>query len=89
MFNLGVMHYYYYQTDDLEGRIRAHRSKKGMDNASFIYFLVPGKSLACQLETLLVNQLPNQGFQLANQADGKHRNFGTSSISLESVSAHR
>ncbi|XP_058210067.1 DNA mismatch repair protein MSH1, mitochondrial isoform X1 [Rhododendron vialii] len=77
------------ETDDLEGRIRAHRSKKGMDNASFIYFLVPGKSLACQLETLLVNQLPNQGFQLTNQADGKHRNFGTSSISLESVSAHR
>ncbi|KAF7146041.1 hypothetical protein RHSIM_Rhsim04G0171100 [Rhododendron simsii] len=89
VFNLGVMHYYYYQTDDLEGRIRAHRSKKGMDNASFIYFLVPGKSLACQLETLLVNQLPNQGFQLTNQADGKHRNFGTSSISLESVSSHR
>ncbi|KAI8560750.1 hypothetical protein RHMOL_Rhmol04G0280500 [Rhododendron molle] len=77
------------ETDDLEGRIRAHRSKQGMDNASFIYFLVPGKSLACQLETLLVNQLPNQGFQLTNQADGKHRNFGTSGISLESVSAHR
>ncbi|KAL5542436.1 hypothetical protein UlMin_010146 [Ulmus minor] len=72
------------QTDDLDGRVRAHRSKEGMQKASFVYFTVPGKSLACQLETLLINQLPNQGFQLTNVADGKHRNFG-SSLSLESV----
>ncbi|XP_061338295.1 DNA mismatch repair protein MSH1, mitochondrial [Gastrolobium bilobum] len=68
------------ETDDLEGRIRAHRSKEGLRNASFLYFLVPGKSLACQLETLLINQLPSQGFQLTNIADGKHRNFGTSKL---------
>ncbi|KAG2727771.1 hypothetical protein I3760_01G173700 [Carya illinoinensis] len=72
------------ETDDLEGRVRAHRSKEAMQNASFLYFTVPGKSLACQLETLLINQLPNQGFQLTNMADGKHRNFGTS-ISIGSV----
>ncbi|CAL5347515.1 unnamed protein product [Camellia sinensis] len=77
------------ETDDLEGRIRAHRSKEGMHNASFLYFLVSGKSMACQLETLLINQLPNQGFQLSNLADGKHRNFGTSNLSLESVPLHR
>ncbi|KAK7816280.1 dna mismatch repair protein msh1 [Quercus suber] len=57
------------ETDDLEGRVSAH---------------LPVKSLACQLETLLINQLPNQGFRLANVADGKHRNFGTS-ISIESA----
>ncbi|GAV62203.1 MutS_V domain-containing protein/GIY-YIG domain-containing protein/MutS_I domain-containing protein [Cephalotus follicularis] len=73
------------QTDDLEGRIRAHRLKEGMQKASFLYFLVQGKSLACQLETLLINQLPNQGFKLANVGDGKHRNFGTSGFPLESV----
>ncbi|XP_057960090.1 DNA mismatch repair protein MSH1, mitochondrial isoform X2 [Malania oleifera] len=73
------------ETDDLEGRVRAHRSKEGMQNASFIYFVVPGKSMACQLETLLINQLPNQGFHLTNIADGKHRNFGTSTIPSESV----
>ncbi|GFY81341.1 MUTL protein homolog 1 [Actinidia rufa] len=77
------------ETDDLDGRIRAHRSKDGMHNVSFLYFLVPGKSLACQLETFLINQLPNQGFQLINLADGKHRNFGTSHFSLESVTSHR
>ncbi|KAL3626495.1 DNA mismatch repair ATPase msh1 [Castilleja foliolosa] len=66
------------ETDDLQGRVRAHRLKEGMQNAPFIYFLVPGKSLACQLETLLINQLPSQGFRLSNLADGKHRNFGTS-----------
>ncbi|XP_010023817.2 DNA mismatch repair protein MSH1, mitochondrial isoform X2 [Eucalyptus grandis] len=68
------------ETDDLEGRIRAHRSKEGMQNASFIYFVVPGKSVACQLETLLINQLPNRGFRLSNVADGKHRNFGSSTL---------
>lgn len=73
------------QTDDLEGRVRTHRSKEGMQKANFLYFTVPGKSLACQLETLLINQLPNEGFHLTNVADGKHRNFGTSNISLEGV----
>lgn len=68
------------ETDNLEDRVRAHRSKEGMQNASFLYFLVPGKSLACQIETLLINQLPNRGFLLSNIADGKHRNFGTSNV---------
>ncbi|KAK4478239.1 hypothetical protein RD792_017522 [Penstemon davidsonii] len=68
------------ETDDLEGRIRTHRSKEGMQNASFLYLLVHGKSMACQLETLLINQLPSRGFHLTNLADGKHRNFGTSDL---------
>ncbi|KAI3776092.1 hypothetical protein L1987_45854 [Smallanthus sonchifolius] len=68
-------------TDELEGRVRAHRSKQGMQNASFLYFLVPGKSLACQLETLLINQL-------MNIADGKHRNFGTCDVSILSIILH-
>nr|ABA29739.1 DNA mismatch repair protein [Phaseolus vulgaris] len=68
------------ETDDLEGRVRRHRLKEGMDEASFLYFLVPGKSLACQFESLLINQLSSQGFQLSNMADGKHRNFGTSNL---------
>ncbi|KAH1229274.1 DNA mismatch repair protein MSH1, mitochondrial [Glycine max] len=41
---------------------------------------VVGKSLACQFESLLINQLSGQGFQLSNIADGKHRNFGTSNL---------
>ncbi|MCD9639805.1 DNA mismatch repair ATPase msh1 [Datura stramonium] len=61
--------FYVGQTDDLEGRVRAHRLKEGMENASFLYFLV-AVSIACQLETLLINQLPNYGFQLTNIADG-------------------
>ncbi|KAL9408473.1 hypothetical protein AB3S75_046940 [Citrus x aurantiifolia] len=73
------------QTDDLDGRIRAHRGKDGMQSASFLYFVVPGKSIACQIETLLINQLYSQGFLLANIADGKHRNFGTSSRPVETL----
>lgn len=73
------------QTDDLVGRVRSHRSKEGMENVSFLYVLVPGKSVASQLETLLINQLPNRGFQLVNRADGKHRNFGTSNLTPVSV----
>ncbi|KAH9681635.1 DNA mismatch repair protein MSH1 [Citrus sinensis] len=72
-------------TDDLDGRIRAHRGKEGMQSASFLYFVVPGKSIACQIETLLINQLYSQGFLLANIADGKHRNFGTSSRPVETL----
>ncbi|XP_031251165.1 DNA mismatch repair protein MSH1, mitochondrial isoform X2 [Pistacia vera] len=76
------------QTDDLDGRIRSHRSKEGMQTASFLYFIVPGKSVACQIETLLINQLYNQGFPLANIADGKHRNFGTSNQFAETLTVH-
>ncbi|KAG6395271.1 hypothetical protein SASPL_145913 [Salvia splendens] len=68
------------ETDDLQGRICTHRSKEGMQKASFLYMLVAGKSVACQMETLLINQLPAQGFQITNLADGKHRNFGTSDV---------
>ncbi|KAL9161935.1 hypothetical protein ABFS82_07G053800 [Erythranthe guttata] len=75
------------ETDDLQGRVRAHRLKEGMQNATFLYFLVPGKSMACQLETLLINQLPDEGFQLTNLADGKHRNFGTSDFVETEMSA--
>lgn len=77
------------QTDDLEGRVRAHRGKPGMENATFLYFLVSGKSVACQLETLLINRLPKHGFQLTNVADGKHRNFGTCDVSVQGISLHR
>lgn len=76
------------QTDDLVGRLSAHRSKEGMQDATILYILVPGKSVACQLETLLINQLPLKGFKLINKADGKHRNFGISLISGEAIAAH-
>ncbi|KAL6652426.1 hypothetical protein ACP70R_011351 [Stipagrostis hirtigluma subsp. patula] len=76
------------QTDDLVGRLRAHRSKEGMQDATILYVVVPGKSVACQLETLLINQLPLKGFKLINKADGKHRNFGISLISGEAIAAH-
>ncbi|XP_072987924.1 DNA mismatch repair protein MSH1, mitochondrial isoform X1 [Typha latifolia] len=73
------------QTDDLVGRLHAHRSKAGMQEAVFIYIVVPGKSIACQLETLLINQLPLKGFRLINKADGKHRNFGSAGLSMEAL----
>ncbi|KAK8956125.1 hypothetical protein KSP40_PGU017204 [Platanthera guangdongensis] len=69
------------QTDNLSGRVRSHRAKEGMQNAEFLYVVVPGKSVACQLETLLINQLPAHGFKLVNMADGKHRHFGMARLS--------
>ncbi|KAL4190692.1 hypothetical protein AMTRI_Chr07g76960 [Amborella trichopoda] len=71
------------QTDDLIGRVRTHRSSEGMQDVPFLYVVVPGRSVACLLETLLINQLPLQGFHLSNKADGKHRNFGTCHLTLE------
>lgn len=56
-----------------------------MRDAAFLYLMVPGKSLACQLETLLINRLPDHGFQLTNVADGKHRNFGTANLLSDNV----
>jgi hypothetical protein len=67
------------------GRLRAHRSKEGMQEATTLYAVVPGKSFACRLETLLINHLPLEGFKLINKADGNHRNFGTSDLSLEAL----
>ncbi|KAI3962361.1 hypothetical protein MKX01_005363 [Papaver californicum] len=75
------------ETDDLGGRVRVHRSKEGMQNVSFIYIEVPGKSFATLLETNLIHQLPNYGFRLSNIADGKHRNFGTSNNILENLTS--
>ncbi|KAK7279171.1 hypothetical protein RJT34_24217 [Clitoria ternatea] len=68
------------ETDDLKGRIRTHRLREGLRDASFLYFLVPGKSLACQLESMLIKRLSSQGFHLSNIAKGEHRNFGTSNL---------
>ncbi|KAL5990255.1 DNA mismatch repair ATPase msh1 [Asimina triloba] len=71
------------QSDDLVGRLRAHRSKESMQNVVCLYIVVPGKSVASELETLLINQLPHHGFRLSNVADGKHRNFGTANLCEE------
>lgn len=75
------------QTDDLLGRVRSHRAKPCMQNAEFLYITVPGKSIASQLETLLINQLPLHGFRVTNVADGRHRHFGTSNFSQSSYFA--
>lgn len=70
------------------GRLRAHRSKEEMQDATILYIVVPGKSAACKLETVLINQLPLEGFKLINKADGKHRNFGTSDLSIGALTLH-
>ncbi|GJV45117.1 putative reverse transcriptase domain-containing protein [Tanacetum coccineum] len=74
------------ETDDLQVRVCAHRSKEGMRNASFLYFIVLRKSMACQPKTLLINQLLNYGFKLTNVADGQHQNFD-SVMSSDSASS--
>ncbi|KAH9307958.1 hypothetical protein KI387_035869, partial [Taxus chinensis] len=70
--------FYVGQTDDLAGRISAHRSVEGWQNVPFLYIKVPGKSVGRELETLLINKLPLLGIELVNKADKNHRNFGTS-----------
>eukprot|EP01018_Ginkgo_biloba_P019430 Gb_16554 [translate_table: standard] len=69
--------FYVGQTDDLAGRISAHRTVEGLQRAPFLYIRVPGKSVARELETLLINQLPLSGFELVNKADQNHHSFGT------------
>eukprot|EP00249_Psilotum_nudum_P012287 c23698_g1_i1 orf=55-3885(+) len=69
--------FYVGQTDNLAGRITAHRSTLQLKQSSFIYLLVASKSLASELETVLCNQLPLFGFDLVNKADKNHLHFGT------------
>ncbi|KAJ8445529.1 hypothetical protein Cgig2_012417 [Carnegiea gigantea] len=76
------------ETDDLQGRVQAHRATEDIQNVEFLFFIVQGKSIACQLETLLINQLPKRGYNLTNIADGEHRNFGTSHVILEPVTVY-
>ncbi|XP_042375804.1 DNA mismatch repair protein MSH1, mitochondrial-like isoform X2 [Zingiber officinale] len=73
------------QTDDLVGRLRTHRTKEDMQHALMIYMIVPGKSVASQLETFLINQLPLSGFRLVNHSDGRHRNFGIAGFTMDGL----
>lgn len=69
--------FYVGETDDLAGRISAHRSVEGMQMVPFLYMRVPGKSIARELETVLINKLRQLGFELVNKADHSHQKFGT------------
>lgn len=69
--------FYVGETDDLAGRISAHRSVEGMQAVPFLYMKVPGKSIAREIETVLINKLRHLGFELVNKADHSHQNFGT------------
>lgn len=69
--------FYVGQTDNISGRITAHRAKGGLKTAPFVYVQVANKSVATELETLLINQLPHSGLELVNKGDRHHRHFGT------------
>ncbi|KAI5081703.1 hypothetical protein GOP47_0001446 [Adiantum capillus-veneris] len=69
--------FYIGQTDNISGRIKAHRSKPGLQRAVFMYVQIANKSLASELETSLLNELPSHGVVLVNKADQNHRHFGT------------
>ncbi|KAJ7525479.1 hypothetical protein O6H91_17G053100 [Diphasiastrum complanatum] len=71
--------FYVGQTDDLVGRIARHRSFSSMKDAPFIYLAVANKSVASELETVLINRLPLLGLDLINKCDHNHRYFGTAS----------
>ncbi|MCO5557445.1 hypothetical protein L7F22_011009 [Adiantum nelumboides] len=74
--------FYIGQTDNITGRIKAHRSKPGLQGAVFVYVQIPNKSLACELETFLLNELPSYGIELVNKVDQNHRHFGTRNSEL-------
>lgn len=65
------------QTDNITGRIKAHRTKPGLQKAPFLFVHVPNKSSASELETFVINQLTCHGVTLVNKCDQHHRHFGT------------
>ncbi|KAG0581834.1 hypothetical protein KC19_3G013500 [Ceratodon purpureus] len=70
--------YYVGQSDNLTGRVRRHRSI--LPDAPFLYLVVPNKSVASELETTLIHQLPSLGVILVNKGDQNHRHFGTAPL---------
>ncbi|XP_024540545.1 DNA mismatch repair protein MSH1, mitochondrial [Selaginella moellendorffii] len=72
--------FYVGQTDNLSGRIASHRTSMGLKQAPFLYLPVSNKSVACQLETALITQLTQQGLNLVNKVDQRHKHFGISPV---------
>jgi hypothetical protein len=70
--------FYVGQSDNLTGRVRRHRST--LADAPFVYLIVPNKSVASELETTLIHQLPSLGIVLVNKGDQNHRHFGTAPL---------
>lgn len=70
--------FYVGQSDNLTGRVRQHRST--LADAPFLYLIVPNKSVASELETTLIRQLPALGIALVNKGDQNHRHFGTAPL---------
>lgn len=72
--------FYVGQSDNLVGRIKQHRATPALAKAPFLYLIVANKSVASELETFLVNQLPLVGLLLVNKGDQKHKHFGTAPL---------
>ena len=70
--------FYVGQSDNFTGRIRRHRST--LPDAPFLYLIVSNKSVASELETTLIHQLPSLGLILVNKGDQNHRHFGTAPL---------
>lgn len=70
--------FYVGQSDNLLARVKRHRTE--WNEAPFLYVIVANKSVACELETNLINQLALLGFAVVNKADQKHRHFGTAPL---------
>lgn len=70
--------FYVGQSDNLSGRVRKHRST--LPDAPFLYLMVANKSVASELETTLIHQLPALGIILVNKGDQNHRHFGTAPL---------
>ena len=66
------------QTDDIEGRIQAHRQNIAFLNAECVFVTVPNKSVARWMETCLIHILKERGVPLVNKGDQFHRSFGGS-----------
>eukprot|EP00850_Spirogloea_muscicola_P006731 SM000032S12115 [mRNA] locus=s32:686441:686946:+ [translate_table: standard] len=67
--------FYVGQTDNIWGRIRAHRAK-GLRGATIADVRMPDMSAARSLETVLIGLLQARGTLLTNTGDASHRHFG-------------
>eukprot|EP00884_Botryococcus_braunii_P005348 jgi/Botrbrau1/14814/Bobra.0332s0007.1 len=77
----GDAFFYVGETDDIEKRLRDHRSSsrlRGRGGVDAAYLMVPegleGKSMAKAIEALAIQQLESAGFPLLSSRDSRNRN---------------
>ena len=69
-------YYYVGETDDVHGRLLAHRQDQRKREAVCAFVMVAGKGRARQMESRLIEAMVAAAFPMLSMNDAQHRHFG-------------